>query len=172
MTKEIPLTQGRAALVDDEDYEYLSQWKWLYHRGYARRGVMIPASERTGAIKQKIAHMHRVIINAPAHLQVDHINGNRLDNRRSNLRLATQSQNIQNSRKHQTYGGDATSSQYKGVYWDRGAQKWKSRVTLNKKSAHLGHFSSEIDAARAYDEAARKHYGEFALLNFPEETIQ
>lgn len=159
MTKQVPLTQGKFALVDDEDFEWLSQHKWhLSQHGYAARGKHEGYPKKTVGI----LFMHRVILNAPSGTEVDHINGNRLDNRRSNLRLCTRRQNLQNSRKR-----DNSSSLYKGVYFDKSRNKWQAYIDGPHGRIHLGRFSQETDAARAYDEKAKEVFGEFARLNFP-----
>lgn len=161
MAKLIPLTRGQFAIVDDDDFEWLSQWKWCYHptrHGYALRGVKTP--ER----KTKLIYMHNVIMSPPVDFVVDHKNLNSLDNQRDNLRLATHSQNSAN---RTSSGG---SSAYKGVSWRKSRRRWRSSVTVNKKSIDLGVYRNEEDAARAYDAAALLYFGEFARLNFPLEA--
>lgn len=107
--------------------------------------------------------MHRIIVDAPAGMVVDHINHDALDNRRANLRVCTQSQNLGNQIRK------LGSSKYKGVSWHKAAQKWHARIQKNDAHVSLGLFDSETDAARAYDSAAREHFGEFALCNFDTE---
>ena len=154
--KTIPLTQGLVALVDDEDYPELSKHKWCAHlcRGifYAVRS----ASETT-------IFMHREILNTPSGLETDHENGNGLDNRRINLRVATRKQNLQN-RKPSTAG----SSQFKGVGWHNKRKKWRARISINCKDIHIGFFDNEIQAAKARDKKALEIQKEFAYLNFKE----
>ncbi len=153
MTKQIPLTQGRFALVDDEDYDYLMQWKWQFHsKGYARR--------RSNG---KNIYMHRIINKTPDGLITDHINRDPLDNRKLNLRTCTNHQNLSNVEK--TCG--KTSSIYKGVCWHKMGKKWMARIVVEKMAFYLGCFESEKDAALAYDLAALKYCGDFAKLNFP-----
>lgn len=151
--KEIPLTQGYISLVDDEDYPQLIVHRWQYLHGYAVRGYR----------DQKI-YMHRVVLNAPKGLRVDHINRNPLDNRKTNLRLATVQENSRNISGYPL----KRKSQYKGVTWHKQVQKWQAQIKTGKEQIYLGLFASESDAARAYDAMARELFGEFAYLNFSE----
>lgn len=148
MAKCIPLTQGKAALVDDEDFDKLNQYKWCFDGQYAQRKV-----------GNKTIRMHRVILDSP---QVDHIDGDGLNNQRSNLRVCTHTQNQMNRAKHKIM-----SSKYKGVSWNKPTEKWRARIETNQGSLYLGLFEVEEEAARAYDEAAKENFGEFARLNFP-----
>ena len=107
--------------------------------------------------------MHRRIMNAPDNLVVDHINYNGLDNRKANLRLATRRQNSLHVIRTMNPG----SSKYKGVSWHTYKKRWGAQITTYGKTYHLGYFKDEIQAAKTYDEAARKYHGEFAALNFP-----
>jgi hypothetical protein len=149
MVKEIQLTQGRIAFVDDEDYERLIQWKWRYER-YA-----------ICEVNGRVTKMHRLILDAPEGVEVDHCNNNKLDNRKANLRLATRSLNEANKPKR-----SGTVSHYKGVTWH--SSKWRAKIKRNGETHYLGHYDSEIDAAKAYDRAAREAFGEYARLNFPD----
>jgi hypothetical protein len=154
MAKQIPLTRGYTTIVDDEDFDELSKYKWhCSSYGYAIRIIRI-------GLKRKTIWMHRLIVGTPDGMDTDHINGNRLDNRRTNLRVCTTTQNVRNATKREN-----TSSRFKGVYWCKRVSKWMARVSLNSKGIYLGYFDDEIDAAKAYNEAAQKHYGEFAKLN-------
>jgi len=108
--------------------------------------------------------MHRELIEVADGLLVDHINHDGMDNRRANLRAATHSQNMYHRGKRL----GATQSKYKGVYWRKRNRKWQALITFQKEKIYLGYFRNEIDAAKAYDRAARKYHGEFASLNFPE----
>lgn len=158
---EIMLTRGYVAIVDDADYAWLSQWKWhatsAGHGGcYAIRGGAGPIGARGTALR-----MHREIVRAPADLQVDHINGDTLDNRRENLRCCTHSENARNRGPKQ-----GTLAGLKGV--DRSGRNWRARIWADGKSRMLGMFATPQEAAAAYDKAARDLHGEFARLNFPQ----
>lgn len=162
--KEIKLTRGKITLVDDEDYEWLNQYKWCYAGpGYAYRRTRNnekPAPYTTV--------MHRQIMSFYGYdidgLNIDHKNGNRLDNQKSNLRVATNNQNVFNQRKHK----DNTSG-YKGVSWSKDHKEWEVYITVNKRRIHLGYRENLEDAARLYDVAALKYFGEFSKLNFPDD---
>ena len=153
--KLIPLTQGQFAIVDPEDYDKLSQFKWTAAKSpntfYAVRSV-----------RGRQIRMHRLITNAPKGLVVDHINHNGLDNRKQNLRLCTRSENARNQRPQAN-----CSSKYKGVCWHKNQKKWLARVHSNGVTYHLGSFKSQIAAAKAYDKKAKQLFGEYAHLNFP-----
>ena len=154
--KTIELTQNKFALVDDGDYYFYSNWNWQYANGYAIR------FERHGKTRKTI-YLHREILNSPMNLDVDHINRNRLDSRRGNLRIATRSNNMANSPKPKN-----NTSGYKGVVWRKRKEKWEVKITYNYKKFYLGEFKCLEDAAKAYDKAAIINFGEFATLNFPE----
>jgi len=149
----IPLTQGKVTIVDAEDYKRLSKDKWYA----ANTGGKFYACR---SIKQRTISMHREIMGEPKGMFVDHIDGNGLNNRRSNLRVCTPAQNVQNRR---CMGG---SSGYKGVSFIKRDNKWKAEITLNRRRIHIGHFADEISAAKAYDRKAAELFGEFAYLNF------
>ena len=157
MTKEIPLTQGKVALVDDADYEWLMQWKWSCCNGSPAR---IPS--RTSNEPRKLVYMYREIMQAPDDMEVDHKNLNRLDCRRENLRLATRTQNMRNRK---AYANNRTG--FKGVSPTNSQRSpFKAEIKLFGKKIYLGSFASAEDAAKAYDIAAIKLFGEFARLNF------
>lgn len=163
--KKIILTQGKFALVDDEDYDFLNQWKWCYSKSYKDLGYAIRFHYLTKSGKQqkrKVISMHRVIMNTPIGMYTDHINHNTLDNRKENLRICTPSQNHMNQRKFRG------KSKYKGVFWQKDCpiNPWGAIIRINKKGIYLGSFPSEERAARAYDEAAILNFKEFASLNF------
>lgn len=157
--KTIILTKGKFATVDDEDYNFLNQWKWHYQNaGYACRAEWIGIIN--GIEKSKCILMHRIILNTPSDKHTDHINGNRLDNRRCNLRICNRKENQRNQLKQKN-----TSSKYKGVYWDKTKNKWFAGIKINRKTKYLGRWKNEEQAAWAYNKAAKKYFGEFAKLN-------
>lgn len=151
--KTIPLTQGQSAIVDDEDYEELSRYKWLANRSSHNKIWKVRRSCGT--------YMSRQIMDAPDYLEVDHRNGDTLDNRRDNLRLCTHAENMRNIQKRTKH-----SSAYKGVHGWPG--RWRSSIRFEGQLYHLGYYKSELQAAAFYDIAAIYFFGEFANLNFPE----
>lgn len=161
LVKEIPLTKDKMAIVDAEDYDNLMQWKWVAscEGKYAARRIRL--SEKSE--HQQIS-MHRQIMGNPKGKHIDHINGNTLDNRKCNLRICTNLENCRNRKKQK----NATTSQYKGVSFARHlkTKRWNAQVKVNYKSINLGYFLTELEAAQAYDKAAKKHFGEFARVNF------
>lgn len=157
MSHTIPLTRGYTTLVDDSDYPLVSPFKWLYiGGGYAARFVTLDG-------QKKLLYLHRVLLNAQPDERVDHINGERLDNRRANLRLVTLCQNQQN-RKCSTH----TSSGKKGVSWHRSKGKWHVRISVNGTRIHLGYFHDLETAALLYDAAARHFFNGYARPNYPD----
>ena len=159
--KKIQLTHDVFAKVDEDDYARLSSFKWIINKSPLKYPGDGYAVRCTFGRKGKKIFMHREIISAPLGMEVDHINGDGLDNRRSNLRVATRAENGRN-RKPQT----GTSSVYKGVSWDKQAQQWRAYVKGDRKLIHIGLFHDEVEAAEAYDEAARRLFGEDAKTNF------
>lgn len=109
---------------------------------------------------RKTIYMHRELMNPPEGMEVDHINGNGLDNRKANLRVCTKEENQQNSKKR-----TGKSSSFKGVCWDSSGRKWRARITVDKKHLQIGQFEMELKAAEAYDKEARYYFGAFAKLN-------
>ena len=147
---------GRFALVDDADAELVANYSWSLHTN-GHGGEYVAAYVRgSGRANPRFVLMHQLITGKR---HQDHVNGDGLDNTRDNLRDASRSQNgaNQNSR-----GG---SSRFKGVHWAK--PSWIARITVNGRGIHLGSFSDEVEAAKAYDLAAREMFGEFARLNFP-----
>jgi hypothetical protein len=158
--KEIPLTQGKVALVDDDDYDRLMAiGKWYFGcGGYAVRSVGY--KKPNGRWSCKIIYMHCIIMNTPSGMDTDHSDTDKLNNQKYNLRICTRSQNKMNIRITL-----ANSSGYKGVCWFKRGQKWKAQIMVNGKNIHLGYFTCPIEAAKVYNEAAIKYHGEFARLN-------
>lgn len=157
MSKEINLSRGLVAIVDDDLFDYLNQWKWYAypHRGtfYARRNRGVTEAGKPQEI------MHVRIMQPREGNQVDHINGNGLDNRRENLRECTHTENMRNRKIHRN-----NTSGYKGVYKKK--QGWFSAISVNGEFKYLGCYTEKEDAAKAYDVAAKDFYGEFAKTNF------
>lgn len=166
MSKEIRLTRGKVAVVDDEDYEFLSRYKWFAVK--SKKGntyYAIRRFQQNG--KDKSMLMHRQIMDADnkgiikgRRLFIDHKNRNGLDNRKSNLRFCTMSQNIANSRPTRN-----SSSKFKGVCWHICCGKWYARIMQKRRCIDLGLFENEVDAAKAYNQKAKELFGEFARLN-------
>ena len=158
MVKYIVLSQGKTALVDDDDFEKLNKFSWHYHNGYAVRNTRLPDNKRA------TERMHRVIANTPDDLMTDHINGDTLDNRKRNLRNVTNSQNLMNSEKKKN-----AKSEFKGVTFSKSKKdaigSWNARLNVNKSTVNIGRFKSEIEAAYAYNEAAIKYHKEYARIN-------
>lgn len=163
-SKAIPLTQGKFAIVDEDDYEKIMQYKWQWQLstrgrfGYARRKQHV--SYIGGKQKTKSIFLHKFIMKAEVGQIVDHINRNSLDNRKQNLRFCTISENARNKSKM-----IGAMSIYRGVYKDINRAKWKANIRLNGKLHHIGSYLKEEDAAIAYNEMAKKYFGESALLN-------
>jgi hypothetical protein len=162
VVKTIPLTQGKEALVDDCDHEHLMQWKWQYTQrvgtGYAEHQQAVDGQPRTIRMHSLVAK--RCGLTRSKSVEVDHQNGDGLDNRRANLRLATRAQNLANKGRLRN-----NTSGFKGVYPHSQVDKWCAQLGVGGRRLYLGIFSDPRDAARAYNEAALKHYGEFACLN-------
>lgn len=145
--------------VDEEDCEKICDYRFTFCPGKLGK---LYVQGRTLADRRWM-YLHRLILGAGPGQLVDHISRDTLDNRKSNLRLSTNSTNMQNACKHKTRA--AIASRYKGVCWRKDTKKWMSRIRLDGKVTLLGHFVSEIEAAKAYNVAAIKYFGEFARLN-------
>lgn len=163
--KAIPLTQGMSAIVDASDFALLSQFKWCaktdWHTWYAVR------KERVSEGKFRLVYMHRFILGVEPGVQVDHCDGNGLNNIRANLRPVTSQQNNFNrAAKINNISG------YKGVGWHKSSGKWQARIYLDGKPIYLGLFAAAEEAAIAYDTAARELHGEFARCNFSEGEVK
>lgn len=140
--KQIELNNNQVALIDDEDFDRIAQIKWyIFRDGYVR-----------GHLNGKTALMHRLVLDYSGNLDIDHINHNKLDNRKSNLRICNRSQNMANS----------IDDGYKGVTWHKRAHKWAVYVGYNYKRFYLGLFDNREDAKMAYDRKAKELFGEFA----------
>ena len=151
--KKIPLTQGKFALVDDDNYEDISKYKWHVNKlGYAVRKPYSGGG--------KSFYMHREIMKTPDGFCTDHINQDKLDNRKSNLRICLTSENMANRGKQKN-----NTSGFKGVFWSINADRWRAQITHKRKAIHLGLFDTPEDAAKAYNKAAMEIYGEYAELN-------
>jgi hypothetical protein len=159
---KIYLGENEYTVVEATDYYAFGKYKWIFFgagkNSYAVREVKIEPKET------KRVYLHREIMKPPKRKLVDHRNGDGLDNRRANLRLATYSQNIINRPKTKS----KTSSRYRGVSFNKSCGKWGVIIHWRHKGKWLGWFENEIDAAKAYDKAARKYHKDFARLNFPE----
>lgn len=158
---EIPLSQGLVTIIDARDFALICNHKWYASKG-GNTQYAVTNIYREDRSRGRLA-LHRVLMDAPAGMDVDHIDGDGLNNRRSNLRLATRSQNIYN--KPANRGG---TSKFKGVHWNPKLNKWRASVTIKGVKTNIGCFVDEADAARAYDVKARELFGEYARLNFPE----
>lgn len=152
--KLITLTQGKKVIVDDIDFEFLNQWKWYLNKGYAVRGY------------SKRILMHRFIINTPKGMDTDHINGDKLDNRRNNLRVATRSQNMANRKLNVL-----KTSNYLGVclrkqrYKNKIYKYWIAQISFNNQRIYLGEYKNEAEASKVYNQKAQELFGEFAKVN-------
>lgn len=158
--REVTLTQGMVALVDECDFALVSRFSWRPYRGHRTWYA------RTEIKRGRFVRMHRMILNAPDGVLVDRRNCNGLDNTRHNIRLCTTSQNCCNQRPFIR----PKSSRFKGVHWHKGGAKWAAEIVRHNKKYHIGLFTDEVEAAIAYDSAALIHHGDFARLNFPVEV--
>ncbi len=164
--RRIKLTQGKYALVDNWNYEWLNQFKWGYGAKYGREKHLqgyavrsIPKKERILGQRGSIS-MHNLILNTPKGKCADHKDGNTLNNQENNLRTVTYAQNSMNSKKMKN-----STSKYKGVYWGKRERRWRVSIKISGKEMYIGVFTDEIKAALAYNEKAKEYFGEFAYLN-------
>jgi hypothetical protein len=161
--RRIPLTRGKYAIVDPQDYPRLAAYNWHTRRSGRTFYACRNASRANGGPRRNI-WMHSEVMPPPPGYVIDHINHRGLDNRNANLRPATPSQNACNRR----FPPPAKHSTFRGVGKRHNSRLWKARIAIDRKVIELGYFENEIDAARAYDRAAKKYHGQFAILNFPE----
>ena len=161
--KKIPLTRGKFALVDDEDFKSLSCFNWYFDKKEARRNIG-HGRNRTGV------GMSRVIMGLGKYdpREVDHKDLNTLNNCRSNLRICTIRENSRNKGKYKSHALKKCSSKYKGVTWNAWHKKWAVQICKNYENKHIGYFENEQEAARIYDKKAKELFGEFARVNYPE----
>lgn len=148
--KKIKLSnRNQYVLIDNEDFKWAYEYKWSLQNGYAKTWI-----------NGRNMPMHRLLMNCPVNKEVDHINVNKLDNRKKNLRICTREENCRNTniQKNNTSG-------FKGVYWFQN-RYWRAKIQFKNKRIHLGFFRNKIDAAKAYNEAAKIYFGEFARLNY------
>lgn len=168
MAKQIPISGGKAfSTVDDEDYDFLMQWKWqLLTFGHAYRTEVISYDPATRKQTKKSVLMHRVIMNPPDGMVVNHIDGNALNNTRNNLRVTTQKSNMANRIKTGKVKSER-SSIYKGVQQrvESKDPKYSACIRIEGKLKYIGTYSSEIEAAKAYNQKAIEAFGEYAHLN-------
>lgn len=160
VTMEIPLSKGLVAIVDAADYQWLSKWKWCAFKAPHQNTYYAMRKERMPDGKRRTVRMHRSIMDASADQEIDHKDGNGLNNTRGNLRIATHQQNACNRRlpSHNTSG-------HRGVSWAKFCQKWQARIQIDGKKKNLGYFATLEEAAQAYNKAAKEFHGEFARLN-------
>jgi hypothetical protein len=164
--KEIALTRGLFAMVDDEDYEYLNQFNW-----YALKKKYTYYAVRWNNVRPRLLLMHRVIMKINDSRQVDHRNHSGLDNQKHNLRVCTNAQNQMNKRptgKSKYLGVTITIKKSDSKKRSIDYKYFHAGISINSKQTHLGSYDTEEAAARAYDEAAKRYHGEFAFLNFPD----
>ena len=140
--KEIKLTQGKVTLVDDNDFEELNKHKWFARKDYNTFYVLRQSSTK-GGIKRRTLLMHRIIMNCPEKLQIDHIDGDGLNNQKANLRVVTTRQNKQNIHIK-------TASKYPGVSWHKTGKTWQANIRIGNRKRYLGMFEKEEDAYAAY----------------------
>lgn len=159
--KTLPLTQGKVARVDDDVYEWAKGFNWCAakcgHTFYACRAISLA----TKPVTQRTSFLHREIMRPGDGFEIHHINGDGLDNQRCNLRVVTSQQNKQGYRRKRI----GVTSKYRGVHWEKRTRSWRADIGLNKIYTTLGRFDNQKDAARAYNEAAKRLFGEFAHLN-------
>ena len=162
--KTIELNNNYTCNIDDEDYNEIKKYHWFtQHNGHATYAA-------THITQDKLMLMHRLILKLKEGEICDHKDHNGLNNQRNNIRQTTSQNNSANQTKTRTYKNLPTMSKYKGVSWNRNYMKWFSQIGHNHKTLYLGIYTSEIEAAKAYDKKALELYGEHAYTNFGEQT--
>lgn len=157
---KIPLTQNQYAIIDDEDFAEISKYKWFAHFDPSSGRYYVGRQISVGKKKQQTIKMHRVILQAKPNEIADHINRNPLDNRRANIRIVTASENNMNRKLFKN-----NSSGYRGVTYLSRRQKYQVCIQFNRNRKYIGIFNTPEEAAIAYNAAAKKYHGEFAVLN-------
>lgn len=160
--KTIALTQGKEVVVDDEDFGWLSVYRWHAHKIERKNRVIwyaVGSARQFGETGGVLMH-RKILAVTDRKVQVDHTDGDGLNNQKFNLRLAVRGQNQQNSRKQV-----GCTSRFKGVYWSNRAKKWQAQIMVQRKWINLGQYTCELEAAKAYNAAAKNYFGDFALLN-------
>ncbi len=164
--KRIPLTHGLFALVDDEDYDHLTQWYWSTVLSYTGGPAATRCRVKVDGPGPSNISMHRVIVGATPGQSVNHRDRDNLNNQRYNLRHCTFEQCRFNRKPHV-----GCTSRFKGIHWNKRWKKWQVRITYQGERTHLGGFNDEEEAARAYDKAALEMFDDYAYLNFPPEEV-
>lgn len=165
MAKQIPLTRGLFAVVDEADFAALNRFRWhAVPKSTGKTGVGWYAKRmgRKGTDEPRNVYMHRAITGVGASQEVDHRDGDGLNNRRQNLRPASRAQNCANTRR--------PTASFRGVSWDKAGCKWRASIQVSGRRYGLGAYKDPVDAALAYDEAARRLWAEFAVVNFPKQA--
>lgn len=154
--KEISLTQGKIALVDDVDFDCVNKHRWAARKS---RHLYYAQSKIDG----KNVSLHAFLLNPPSNVDIDHIDGNGLNNQRSNLRICSHMENMANQKRHSD-----SKSPFKGIWRAAHCDRWAAQLVFNGKKVYLGVYKNPADAALAYDKKAKELFGPFARLNFPE----
>jgi len=157
------MSQPKYAKADPADYKRLKGYEWFAQKG-SRNFYAVRQVGRSKGKRKTLIFLHKEIIDVPEGMVTDHINHDAMDNRRANLRAATHSQNACHTKKH----SGVSRSKYKGIFWQKKQKKWVARIMFDGNRIYLGCFKDEIEAAKAYDKAARKYHKEFACFNFPD----
>lgn len=158
--KKIPLSQGKFAIVDDNDFEDVNRYKWYFNNGYAVRGVYVGTID--GKSKTRRVYMHKFILGSISGMVTDHVNRDSLDNRKSNLRHCTIHQNGMNQKINRSNN----KSGFRGVYKNMRSKKWTAVISIKgQPTKHIGNFETPELASKAYNRVAEEAFGEFAVVN-------